>query len=164
MHSKVVHMTYRVLDRAGHPTLRFNFRGVGRSQGFHSGGMDEVRDIAAAAAYARERTGKPTLWGAGFSFGAWTGLQWALEDGGVARFLALGLPVDTFAFEFLDRVPFQLAVIQGERDRYGGPAGIEALARRLSRLGVVAVRTVEGADHFFTGKLGALARAIEEIL
>ncbi len=164
MRSKVVHTVFRVLDNAGHPTLRFNFRGVGRSAGRYSGWNDEVRDIAAAAAYVRECTGKRALWGAGFSFGAWAGLQWAMGDRDVERFLAIGLPVDNHAFEFLDRVPCPLVVIQGEHDQYGNLAGIEALRKRLEPTGPVAVRVVRDADHFFTDKLEELERAIEEIL
>ncbi len=164
MRSKVVHTIFRLLDRAGHPTLRFNFRGVGRSHGAYSGWNDEVTDIAAAAAYARERTQSRRLWGAGFSFGAWTGLQWAMEDREVERFLAVGLPVDTHAFEFLDRSPCPLAIVQGEHDQYGSLAGVEALRKRLESTGPVVVRVVHGADHFFTGKLEELAEAIEEIL
>ena len=61
MHNKVVYTIYRVLEDAGHPTLRFNFRGVGRSEGVYSGRNEEIGDIAAAAAFARERTGRLEL-------------------------------------------------------------------------------------------------------
>ena len=164
MHSKVVHTVYRVLDAAGHPTLRFNFRGVGRSEGTFSGWNEEVGDFAAAAAFARERSGRNELWGAGFSFGSWIDLQWALPDTGVERFLALGLPVENHAFDFLSRIPWPLAIVQGEQDRYGSA---EALARRVQewqKLGPVTLRIVKGADHFFTGKLTELQQALEEIL
>src|SRR5207244_653020 len=152
-HSKVVHTVYRVLDQAGHPTVRFNFRGVGRSQGQYSGWNEETADFAAVAAYARERTGRKELWAAGFSFGAWVGLQWALTDPDIARFIALGLPVENHAFDFLDRLPWPLAIVQGERDPYGGPETLERYVEPWKRLGPVTVRIVKGADHFFTGKL-----------
>lgn len=164
MHNKVVYTIYRVLEDAGHPTLRFNFRGVGRSEGAYSGRNEEIGDIAAAAAYARERTGRRELWAAGFSFGAWAGLQWAMDDAGVRRFIALGLPVDNHTFEFLDRAPWPLAVIQGEHDPYGSLARVEALRVRLGSTGPVTVGVVRGADHFFTGKLEELKSALEEIL
>src|SRR5262245_60364854 len=77
MHSKVVHTVYRVLEERGHPTLRFNFRGVGQSAGAYSGWDGEIGDVAAAAAYARKRTGARPLWVAGFSFGSWMGLNFA---------------------------------------------------------------------------------------
>jgi alpha/beta superfamily hydrolase len=164
MHSKVVHTVYRVLSEAGHPTIRFNFRGVGRSEGQYSGWNGEVGDVAAAAAFARERTGRNEVWGSGFSFGAWIGLQWALTDSGVARFIALGLPANNHSFEFLDRLPWPLAIIQGERDKYGGPAALAALTTQWERFGTVTVNVVTGADHFFTGKLVELKQALEEIL
>src|SRR5881628_2440988 len=93
MHSKVVYTVYKVLNGAGHPTLRFNFRGVGMSEGRYSGGDGEVGDAAAAAAYARARTGVAALWLAGFSFGSWVGAKWAVQDDHLERFIALGMPV-----------------------------------------------------------------------
>jgi hypothetical protein len=164
MHSKVVHTVYRVLDRAGHPTLRFNFRGVGRSEGAYSGWNEEIGDMAAAAAFARARTGRVKLVGAGFSFGAWIGLQWALADSSVARFIALGLPANNHSFEFLDRLPWPLAIVQGERDQYGSPAALQELTRKWEGFGAVTLKFVKGADHFFTGKLAELAQALEEVL
>jgi alpha/beta superfamily hydrolase len=164
MHSKVVHTVYRVLDQAGHPTLRFNFRGVGRSQGEYSGWNGETGDFAAAAAFARDRTGTKELWAAGFSFGSWVGLQWALTDPDVARFIALGVPVENHAFQFLDRLPWPLAIVQGERDQYGGLATLETYIEKWKRLGPVNHRIVKGADHFFTGKLAELEQALKEIL
>jgi len=164
MHSKVVHTVYRVLSERGHPTIRFNFRGVGTSEGAYSGWSEETGDVAAAAAFAREKTGKRPLWAAGFSFGAWIALQWALGDDAVERCLALGLPVGEHAFDFLTRLPWPLAVIQGERDRYGSSAQIEALRSRVSPSERFTVRTVPDADHFFTGKLDALQKALEEIV
>jgi hypothetical protein len=164
MHSKVVHTVYRVLDRAGHPTLRFNFRGVGRSEGAYSGWNEEIGDVAAAAAFARARTGRAKLVGAGFSFGAWIGLQWALADPSVARFIALGLPAKDHSFEFLDRLPWPLAIVQGERDQYGSPADLHELTRKWEGFGAVTLKFVKDADHFFTEKLAELAQALEEIL
>lgn len=166
MHSKVVHTLYRVLNDAGHPTLRFNFRGVGASEGSYSGWDGEVGDVAAAAAFARAESGRTPLWIAGFSFGSWVGSKWALGDPNVERMILLGVPVDRNvddrSFEHLTRLPAPTLIVQGEHDQYGSPAGIEALRGRLSRLGRVEVRIVPGADHFFTGKLTSLRAALED--
>ena len=167
MHSKVVHTVYRVLEEAGHPTLRFNFRGVGRSDGAYSGWDGEVGDVAAAAAFARERTGIQTLWLAGFSFGSWVSAKFALTDDHIERFLGLGMPVTTNidgrTFDFLDRAPAPMLIVQGSRDRYGSSDGVLALAERLRAAGgQVDVRVVEGADHFFTGHLTQLADALRD--
>ena len=164
MHSKVIHTVYRVLDAAGHPTLRFNFRGVGRSEGQYSGWNEEIGDFAAAAALARERSGRDELWGSGFSFGAWIGLQWAIGDPSVERFIALGVPVENHGFDFLDRLPWPLAIVQGERDQYGSPEILERYVQQWKRYGSVTMRIVKGADHFFTGKLAELKQGLEEIL
>jgi hypothetical protein len=168
MHSKVVYTVHRVLDSAGHPTLRFNFRGVGRSKGAYSGWDGEVGDVSAAAAYARERAGLEALWLAGFSFGSWVGAKWAVQDGHVERFIALGVPVDRTAdrrdFDFLDRPPAPMLIVQGEKDRYGGREGVLALRDRLRLKGTVEARFVPGADHFFTGRLTELAGALREAL
>jgi alpha/beta superfamily hydrolase len=166
MHSKVVHTVYKVLHEAGHPTLRFNFRGAGKSEGNFSGWDGEVEDVAAAARYARERTGTGPLWLAGFSFGSWVGSMWALRDGQVERFIGLGMPastnIDGRTFDFLDRPPAPMLIVQGTRDQYGSRESIVALGERLRAKGSVEVRFVEGADHFFTGHLTQLAHALKD--
>jgi alpha/beta superfamily hydrolase len=166
MHSKVVHTVYRVLEDRGHPTLRFNFRGVGKSEGTYSGWDGEIGDLEAAAAYARGRTGGRVLWIAGFSFGSWIGLNFALRDPNVAMMIGLGLPaggnVDGRQFAFLDRVPWPLLMVQGDHDRYGSVADITALRDRLAGLGRVELRLVPHADHFFTGRIEALRGALND--
>jgi hypothetical protein len=164
MHSKVVHTVHRVLDHAGHPTLRFNFRGVGTSGGAYSGGDGEIQDVAAAAAFAREKTGLEPLWLAGFSFGSYVGSRWALGDKHLERFIALGMPVskniDGRTFDFLDRPPAPMLIVQGDHDQYGSVAGVQALVARLKLRGRVEARFVTDADHFFTGRLTELAREL----
>ena len=171
MHSKVVHTVYRVLNHAGHPSIRFNFRGVGASQGSFSGWDGEVADVAAAAAFARAETGLTPVWLAGFSFGSWVGSKWALGEpaGGIERMILLGVPVDRNvddrSFEHLDaaaKLPAPILIVQGEKDQYGSPASVLALRDRLAARGTVEARIVEGADHFFTGKLHQLEAALKE--
>ena len=166
MHSKVVHTVYRALEDRGHPTLRFNFRGVGKSEGTYSGWDGEIGDLEAAATYARGRTGGQALWIAGFSFGSWIGLNFALRDPDVTMMIGLGLPasgnVDGRKFEFLDRVPWPLLMVQGDRDRYGSVADITVLRDRLAALGRVELRVVSNADHFFTGRIEALREALDD--
>jgi alpha/beta superfamily hydrolase len=166
MHGKVVHTVHKVLDQARHPTLRFNFRGVGMSEGRYAGGDGEVGDVAAAAAYARTRTGLPALWLAGFSFGSWVGARWAVQDGHLERFIALGLPVtkniDGRTFDFLTRPPAPMLIVQGDRDQYGSREDVLALVARLKPHGQVEARFVADADHFFTGRLNQLAAALRD--
>jgi len=164
MHSKVVHTVYKVLTEAGHATLRFNFRGVGMSEGRYSGGDGEVGDLAAAASYARAQTGLAPLWLAGFSFGSWVGAKWAVQDDHLERFIALGLPVtvniDGRTFDFLTRPPAPMLIVQGAHDQYGSREDVLALVARLKPHGRIDARFVEDADHFFTGRLNQLAAAL----
>jgi alpha/beta superfamily hydrolase len=166
MHSKVVHTVHRVLDRAGHPTLRFNFRGVGTSGGAYSGGEGEILDVGAAAAFAREKTGRAALWLAGFSFGSYVGARWGLLDDHLERFIALGMPVskniDGRTFDFLDRPPAPMLIVQGDHDQYGSREDVLALVAKLKRRGRVEARFVPDADHFFTGRLTGLAEALRD--
>ncbi len=166
MHSKVVHTVHKVLDQAGHSTLRFNFRGVGMSSGSHSGGDGETGDVAAAAAYARTRSGLATLWLAGFSFGSWVGAMWAIHDDHLERLIGLGMPVtvniDGRTFDFLTRPPAPMLIVQGDRDQYGSREDVLALAARLKPYGPVEARFVADADHFFTGRLNGLAAALRD--
>jgi len=166
MHSKVVYTVFRVLHDAGHATLRFNFRGVGASQGSYSGWDGEVGDVAAAAAFARRETGVTPLWVAGFSFGSWVGSKWALGDPNIERMILLGVPVDRNvddrSFDHLARLPAPLLIIQGERDQYGSPEGVARLVERLKPLGSVEAKIIPGADHFFTGHLAPLEAALRQ--
>lgn len=166
MHSKVVHTLHRVLHAAGHPTIRFNFRGVGASTGSYSGWDAEVGDVAAVAAYARDQTARATVWLVGFSFGSRVGLKWALQDGGAERVIVLGVSAgrgpDDQSFDFLDRPPAPMLIVQGENDRYGSPEEVHSLQSRLRLRGDVEVRFVAGADHFFTNRLPQLAAALRD--
>lgn len=172
MNNQVVYHLYYAFQKRGFSVLRFNFRGVGRSEGSYSGWDGEVGDVAAAASFARGRTGVQALRLAGFSFGSWVGAKFALADGHIERFIALGIPVtaniDGRTFEFLDRPPAPMLIVQGARDRYGSREGVLALAERLRAAGgggdavPVEVRFVENADHFFTGHLTQLAAALRD--
>jgi pimeloyl-ACP methyl ester carboxylesterase len=128
-------------------------------------GMFAAQGVSAAL-YARERTGTGPLWLAGFSFGSWVGSMWALRDGQVERFIGLGMPastnIDGRTFDFLDRPPAPMLIVQGTRDQYGSREAIVALGERLRAKGPVEVRFVEGADHFFTGHLTQLADQLRD--
>ena len=94
MHNKVVYQTAKTLHRFGLPVLRFNFRGVGSSEGSHDQGEGEREDVSAALDFlAGEYPGAPLLL-AGFSFGSWVGLRVGCRDARVTHLIGLGLPVE----------------------------------------------------------------------
>jgi alpha/beta superfamily hydrolase len=154
MHTHAVHRIARAARGAGVATLRFQFRGVGRSEGVHDGGRGEQDDVRAAVAWVRARRAAPALLLAGFSFGAQVSLAVASADPAISGLLAAGLPLQRDEEDLARKYPGPLASIQGERDEFATAAQVaEALAgsagpRRLS--------AIRGASHLFTEDLGSL--------
>jgi alpha/beta superfamily hydrolase len=158
MHNKVVFQTAKALDQRGATVLRFNFRGVEHSEGVHDRGQGEQDDVRSAIDYlAAEFPGRPILV-AGFSFGSSVGLRAGCGDARVTQVIGLGLPVDNLDMSFLSACEKPKLIIQGGSDQFGAPAGIEALFATLSEPKRLVI--VEGADHFFTGRLDEVGAAI----
>ena len=169
MHNKVVYQTAKTIHRFGLPVVRFNFRGVGLSEGTHDKGLGEKEDVLAVIDFlAAEFPGVPLLL-AGFSFGSWVGLDAGCGDPRVTVLLGLGLPVgdlDSRSFAYLDRCDKPKLLVSGEFDRFGPPNKLRAMVERFpshvkenTRVAIVA-----GGDHFFTGHLPELDRTIAEWL
>src|SRR5579863_1134355 len=164
MHSKVVFQAAKALHQRGAAVLRFNFRGVERSEGVHDRGIGEQADVGAALDYlSAEFPGKPIIL-AGFSFGSWVGLQVGCEDARVNRLIGLGLPVDNpnVDLSYLRSCAKPKLVIQGGQDQFGSRANVEALFATVQKPKQLVI--VEGADHFFTGHLDAVGVAINDWL
>ncbi|KAA0252157.1 MAG: alpha/beta hydrolase [Acidobacteria bacterium] len=161
MHTKVVHRAARFLSsRLSLSALRFNFRGVGSSEGTHDEGRGEVEDLAAAVRFARERQPGGILLVGGFSFGSLCAVGAAPRVGPDAVLL-VGVPLtrwDRSGAAGLAGLP--VAWVQGERDEFGGGDLAAATAARFGwQLAVVA-----GADHFFTGRLDLFEEAALSVL
>jgi alpha/beta superfamily hydrolase len=162
MHNKVVYQAAKSLDALGLPVLRFNFRGAGTSAGQHDQGNGEQADVDAALDFlANEFPGLPVLL-AGFSFGCWVGLRVGCKDQRVAELIALGTPVNSTDFSFLQECGKPKLFVHGANDKFGDVKKVEALVKSLS--GDKQLVVVPEADHFFAGKLNQLDRAIIEWL
>ena len=160
LHNKVVFQAARSFHRLGLPVLRFNFRGAGLSEGQHDRGRGELEDVRAALDFlAGESPGRPVAL-AGFSFGAWVGLHVGAEDARVARLVGLGIPVNDSDFSYLRGCAKPKLFIVGTADQFAARARVQALVDSLT--GPTALVFVEGGDHFFTGKLEQVDRAITE--
>jgi uncharacterized protein len=159
MHNKVVYQAAKTLHQHGVPVLRFNFRGAGLSEGAHERGEGERGDVRAALDYlAKEFSGRPILL-AGFSFGSWVGLRVGCEDVRVRELIGLGIPVEKSDFEYLRGCAKPKLIIQGDNDQFGSRANVEALFKTLPEPKRLVF--VEGADHFFTGKLSEMNAAMD---
>ncbi len=158
MHNKVVYAVAKTLNRLGLPVLRFNFRGAGRSDGAHDDGRGEQGDARAALDWlAAEFPGCPLLL-AGFSFGSVVGLRVGCADPRVTRLVGLGLPVNRSDLSFLRQCAKPKLFLHGVNDEHGARDRLESLLASVP--GPKQTVLVEGADHFFTGKLSAVEDAL----
>lgn len=117
MNNKVVYALYQTFVARGFSTLRFNFRGVGRSQGTYTGGEGELSDAATALDWLQ--TYNPNArycWIAGFSFGAWIGMQLLMRRPEITGFVSVAPPANMFDFSFLAPCPASGLVVQGDQD------------------------------------------------
>ncbi len=160
MHNKVVHRLASTLHSLGLAVLRFNYRGVGQSQGVHAGGAGEVEDARAALAELRRRFPSATPWLGGFSFGAGIAARLAVEQRDVRRLILIAPPVRTHDFSELAAAEFPKLVIQGDRD---DTCPLPALQEEFPRWAEPKrLIIVPGASHFFAGQLADLDKALRE--
>jgi len=158
MHNKVVYQVAKSLDALGIPVLRFNFRGAGLSEGEHDRGLGEQNDVRAALDFLSGECSSVPLLVAGFSFGCVVGLRAGCEDARVSQLIGLGLPVNSTDVSFLSRCSKPKLFVHGSDDEYGAIEKVKTLVASLPGENHLVV--VEGAEHFFKGKLGQVDRAI----
>lgn len=164
MHNKVVYQAAKALDSLGIPVLRFNFRGVGASEGNYDHGRGEEDDVRTAFDYLETQFSGVPLLAAGFSFGAWVGLRAGCLDPRVTELIGLGLPIDDrkLPFHYLNACTKPKLLIQGENDQYAAKSHFESFVQTFNPEAAKATRVVfvPAADHFFTGHLDAMAEAL----
>ncbi|GAB4410487.1 MAG: Dot/Icm type IV secretion system effector CoxH3 [Anaerolineales bacterium] len=152
------------LARAGWAALRFNFRGVGQSQGAYDEGRGEVEDVEAAAAYIRGhdavRDGPLAL--VGYSFGAWVALEAAQRTGPVTAVAAVALPLWRMPEGWLHDLDVPKLFVAGDRDTVCPVAELKAWAGGLSGLTEIAILT--RADHYLAGREGQVADEVARFL
>jgi uncharacterized protein len=168
MHNKVVFHTMKALNSLGFPVLRFNFRGAGLSRGEHAHGVGEVEDVGAALDWLAAEYHLPLIL-AGFSFGAAVGLRAASQDARVQSLVGIGTPVAPvaageeepriYSFDFLQDCAKPKLFVSGARDRFGPREKLQALMASIPEPKKLVV--IEGADHFFEGRLRELREAVE---
>jgi len=163
LHNKVVFHTMKALNSFGYPVLRFNFRGAGLSQGEHDHGNGELEDVRTALDWLDREFHLPLIF-AGFSFGAAVGLRVGCSEARVNAVIGLGLPVSAiddrvYDFEFLQGCVKPKLLVSGDRDQFGPRAKLQGLVQALPEPKKLVM--IQGADHFFEGRLRELRDAIE---
>lgn len=162
MHNKVVFRAAKAFERLGYPSLRYNFRGVGRSRGAFADGVGEAEDARAALDWMASEHRDLPLVHCGFSFGNSVGTPVAAAHPRVDRLVCLGTATAGFPFERLADVSLPKLFVQGAHDEHGPLDELRAGLARVARPWRLVV--VEDADHFFAGHLEELEAAIVDHL
>jgi len=160
----VVYTLYQCFVRRGFSTLRINFRGVGRSQGSFDRGEGELADAAAALDWLQTyNPNAGSCWVAGYSFGAWIGMQLLMRRPEIEAFVAVSPPASQYDFTFLAPCPSSRLVIQGDQDTLVPIESVQKLAHKLAHQRDIKIdfRKIAGADHFFVDQLEQLGNLVE---
>ena len=164
MNHKVVYHLFHAFARSGFSVLRFNFRGVGRSQGSFDNGAGELADAAAALDWMQTFHASAThCWVSGFSFGAWISMQLLMRRPEIDAFVSVAPPANIYDFSFLAPCPSSGLIVQGQDDETVPEAETAKLAAKLigQRGPGIQYKTIPGADHFFEDRLDKLTDLVE---
>jgi alpha/beta superfamily hydrolase len=167
MNNKIVYALYQAFARRGYAALRFNFRGVGRSQGSFDRGEGELSDAAAALDWLQANNPNASAcWVGGFSFGAWIGMQLLMRRPEIDGFLSIAPPANMYDFSFLAPCPSSGLIVNGDRDDVVPPDSVTKLVTKLSQQRHITVdhRVIPGANHYFHGRMTELVGHIDNYL
>jgi alpha/beta superfamily hydrolase len=164
MHTKAVYQGTKGLVRTGCAVLRFNFRGVGKSEGHFDGGPGEMGDFTAAIAYARGKYPGLPIWAAGFSFGAWIALETGAMDDRVSVLIGIAPPVTKPDYDFTaTRASTKPKFfVQGEADEICPIQDMWKFYGEVPEPKELVV--IDAADHLFDGHTVEVGEALEDLL
>lgn len=160
LQNKVVHTLAKSCLELGMPAIRFNFRGVGKSEGHFEHGLGEQQDCIAVATWARQQYPNRPVWLAGFSFGSFVAYQ-VFEEIKAERLLLVAPAVGLFQFRQMDNINIPWCVIQGKEDEITPPDSVEAWVK--SQAVPPKFFYLDDVSHFFHGKLNVLREIMADI-
>ncbi|MDA1091037.1 MAG: alpha/beta hydrolase [Proteobacteria bacterium] len=167
MNDKIIYKLYQTFTRRGFSTLRFNFRGVGRSQGIFDNGQGELSDAASALDWMQaQNPNTQSCWIAGFSFGAWVAMQLMMRRPEIDGFISIAPPANRYDFSFLAPCPASGMILHGSKDELVPQSSVDKLAQKLQKQKNIKIdyRIIEGSDHFFLNHVEALNDHVEDYL
>lgn len=159
MNNQVVYRLFYMFKERGFAVLRFNFRGVGRSQGQFDHGAGELSDAASALDWVQTiHPDARSCWVAGFSFGAWIGMQLLMRRPEIEGFISIAPPANLHDFSFLAPCPSSGLIIHGDVDKVVPQKDVQGLVDKLKMQKGITIeqRMVTGANHFFDQKVDEL--------
>jgi alpha/beta superfamily hydrolase len=152
MNNQIVYNLFYLFVKRGFSVLRFNFRGVGRSQGMFDHGQGELSDAASALDWAQSINPEPrACWIAGFSCGAWIGMQLLMRRPEVEGFISIAPPANLYDFSFLAPCPSSGLILHGDKDAVVPLKDVQTLIDKLkTQKGTVIEQSIiSGGNHFF---------------
>ena len=152
MNNQIVYQLYYAFAERGFSVLRFNFRGVNRSQGSFDHGAGELSDAAAALDWVQSISPDArACWIAGVSFGSWIGMQLLMRRPEIEGFISIAPPANRFDFSFLAPCPSSGLFVHGDQDRVAPLKEVMGLIEKLkTQKGILIEHAViPGANHFF---------------
>ena len=161
MYNNVVEAIVQAYREKGHSTLRFNFRGVGQSEGEYDNGIGEQENVRAALEYLSD-LGKRDIDLAGYSFGAWVNAIGLESFDKANRMIMVSPPANSIDFSFLTYNQKIQLVIVGTEDDIAGFRMVEGMVRTWNP--EANLKSIRGADHFYWGKTSELKSIIHEFL
>lgn len=167
MNNQVVYQLYYAFAERGYSVLRFNFRGVGRSQGLFDNGPGELADAASALDWLQiYNQDARHCWVAGVSFGAWIAMQLLMRRPEIVGFISVAPPANLYDFSFLAPCPSSGLFVNGEKDRVVPSASVAELANKLKTQRGITIehRIVPQANHFFEDRLDDLMASVGDYL
>jgi hypothetical protein len=161
MNNPIVHALYQLFSSRGFSVLRFNFRGVGRSQGVFENGAGELSDAASALDWLQQNNRETKVcWIAGVSFGAWISMQLLMRRPEISGFVSVAPLAKHYDFSFLAPCPASGLFVNGDRDTVTPPETVHSLVSKLKTQKGIAIehKVVAGANHFFQDRIDELTR------
>ena len=167
MNNRVVFIMFNNFVERGFSVLRFNFRGVGRSQGAFDNGVGELSDAAYAFDWMQQfNSNSPFCWIGGYSFGALISMQLMMRRPEIEGFVSISPPAGTEDFSFLAPCPSSGLIIHGDKDTHVPLDAVKKLAQKLEGQKNISVnlRVVKGADHFYKDNMDNLSKEVASYL
>lgn len=167
MNHRIPYSIYQAMVARGFSTLRFNFRGVGESQGVYDKGEGELSDAAAALDWMQAMNpNAPYVWVAGFAFGSWIGMQLLMRRPEIKGFISVSPPANEIDFSFLAPCPQSGLIIHGERDNLIPQESVaEVVARLNAQKGIqVDYRVIPNANHFYNDQVDVMIENIHDYM
>ena len=167
MNNRVVFIMFNNFVERGFSVLRFNFRGVGRSQGAFDNGVGELSDAAYAFDWMQQfNSNSPFCWIGGYSFGALISMQLMMRRPEIEGFVSISPPAGTEDFSFLAPCPSSGLIIHGDTDNHIPLDAVKKLAQKLDGQKNISVNLsiVKGADHFYKDNMDVLSKEVASYL